>query len=140
MMHLKILIVEAEPHRAHSLRTTLEGAGFEVSVATDCTAAWAVLRTESPALVLIDSNLERTLLTGIRAEPRLAKLPVVVLGDAASADQAVNWLNQGADGYISRFVSPTMLVAEVRAKLRRATLETRGKDSNLNGKQHISYT
>ncbi len=140
MMHLRILIIEAERHRAHALRTDLEGAGFEVSVATDSTEAWAILRTESLALVLIDANLDRTLLTGIRAEPGLAKLPVVILGDATSADQAVEWLNQGADGHISRFVSPAMLVAEVRAKLRRATLETRAKDSNTNSRQRISCT
>ncbi len=129
-MHPRILIVETEPQRAHSLRTGLEAAGFEVSVAADCTAAWTILRTESLALALIDANSDRNLLTSIRAEPRFAKLPVIVLGDAAASEQVVAWLSQGADGYISRFVSPVMLVAEVRAKLRRATLETDMKEAN----------
>ncbi len=140
MMHPRILIVEAEPHREQSLRTGLEAAGFEVSVAADCTAAWQVLQTESLALALVDANADRNLLTGIRAEPGFAKLPVIVLGDAAASEQAVAWLNDGADGYISRFISPVMLVAEVRAKLRRATLETGMKEGKLSREKHISCT
>ncbi len=120
MMHPRILIVEPEPQRAHLLQTGLEAAGLKVLVATDSTAAWTALRTENVELALMDASADKSLLTGIRAEPGLAKLPVVILGDTTCSDAAVEWLNQGADGYISRFVSPTMLVAEVRAKLRRA--------------------
>lgn len=122
-MQPKILVAEDEPRRAYFLRNSLQAAGFQVLEATDSAKAWKIIRTQKLAMALIDANLpglsEHNLLPCLRSDPALAKLPVLVLGDALATEQAIRWLNLGADGYISRSISSTLLRAQVHAKLRR---------------------
>ncbi len=122
-MHPKILVGEAEPRRADLIQSSLEAAGFQVISTTDSASAWEIIQTQDLAIALVDTNLpglrEDNILLRVRADPSLANLPLVILGDAASSEQAVEWLNMGADDYMSRSISPRLLVAEVHGKLRR---------------------
>ena len=124
MLHPKILIAEEEPQRAQSLQASLESAGFQVFHATDTTSAWKIIRAQSLVLALIDANLPGlsrcNLLLYLRADPSLAKLPVVILGEPTASDQAVKWLNLGADAYIGRSISSQLLMAYLHAQLRRS--------------------
>ncbi len=127
-MHPKILIAEDEPRRARYFQTSLESAGFQVFQATDSASAWKIIRAQKLVMALIDANLPGlsncNILLHVRADPSLAKLPVVILGEPTASEQAVEWLNWGADGYISRSVSSQLLMAQVHAKLRRSDLSS----------------
>jgi len=59
------------------------------------------------------------LLRRVRANASLSKLPVLILGEPEFSKEAAEWLNLGADDYISRSISPQLLLAQVHAKLRR---------------------
>ncbi len=121
-MRSKVLIAEDQPRRARLLESGLEAAGFQVLLASDGPKAWSLVQTEDLAAALIDTELpglaQSNLVFRIRADPRFARLPVLMLGDGTSAEQAVRWLNLGADDYLSRSISVRLLQAQVRAKLR----------------------
>lgn len=123
MMRPKILIAEDEPSRARFFQTSLESAGFQIFQATDSARAWRIIRTQDLVMALIDTNLPGlrncNLLLCVRADPSLSKLSVVLLGGSASSEEVAEWLNLGADDYISRSISSELLKAEVHAKLRR---------------------
>jgi DNA-binding response OmpR family regulator len=123
MIHPKILIAEDDPHRARMYQTSLEADGFQVLQAADVIKAWQILQAQNLVMAIIDTHLpglqKHNLLLCARGEPGLANLPVVILGDALESEQVVEWLNQGADDYLSRSISSELLKAQVHAKLRR---------------------
>ncbi len=124
MKRTKILIAESEPRRARLYQTSLEADGFQIVPATDSVEAWHALQTQDLALAIVDTHLpgltEHNLLLDVRANPNLAKLLILILGDSAFSEEAVVWLDWGADAYLSRSISPELLRASVRAKLRRS--------------------
>ncbi len=124
MIRPKILIAEAEPRTARLIESSLESAGFQVVCAVDSASAWNIIATQDLALALVDAKLpgspECNVLLRVRTEPGLSDLPVLILGESAFSEEAVKWLNLGADDYISRYTSAELLKAELHAKLRRA--------------------
>jgi len=120
-MHETILIIEDEPQIARLARDYLEKHGFRVVVAADGAAGLAVARRESPNLVLLDLLLPgmdgREVCRRLRAESAVPILMLTALAD--DTDQIVG-LALGADDYITKPFSPAVLVARVRAALRRA--------------------
>jgi DNA-binding response OmpR family regulator len=125
MIRPKILIAEGEPRRARLLETTLASAGFQVFQAVDSASAWDIIQSQDLVVALVDAGLpglpKGNVLRRVRAEPGRSELPVLVLGESAFAEEAVEWLNLGADDYISRSISTELLIAELHAKLRRAS-------------------
>ncbi len=123
MTHPKILIAENELDRARSLRSSLEADGFQVLQATDSASAWSILHAQELVMAIIDSRLPGlptfNLLRRVRTDPDLTRLPVLILGESIASEEAIAWLNLGADDYISRSISSALLKAEVHAKLRR---------------------
>lgn len=130
MIHPKILVAEDEPRRANAYRASLESDGFQVVQATDVGKAWRILQAQNLVMAIIDTHLpglrEHNLLLCVRGNPGLVNLPIVILGDALASEQAVDWLNHGADDYLSRSISSDLLKAQVHAKLRRKTNERKG--------------
>lgn len=107
---MRILLVEDIRADAILLREALidEGLGDDLVVATDGAEALALLqRNETlPQLVLLDLNLPRIdgreVLEGIRADPRLHNLPVVVLSTSNSpADVRFAYANN-ANAYVRK--------------------------------------
>jgi two-component system chemotaxis sensor kinase CheA len=85
-------------------RSILERGGYAVRTASDGAEALALL-TEQPAdLVVTDlemPNLDGFQLTkSIRAHPRMANVPVLIVSSHASQEDQQRGLDAGADGYI----------------------------------------
>jgi two-component system chemotaxis sensor kinase CheA len=85
-------------------RSLLEAAGYEVAVAPDGEAALALLSQNGADLVLSDVEMPRMdgieLTRAVRATPRLAKTPVVLLTGLASEEDRRRGLEAGADAYL----------------------------------------
>jgi two-component system chemotaxis sensor kinase CheA len=85
-------------------RSMLERAGYLVRCAGDGAEALAMLGQEAVDLVVTDlemPNLDGFQLTGsIRANPRLANIPVLIVSSHVSDDEHRRGLESGADGYI----------------------------------------
>jgi len=120
----KILVVEDEPDIRELVRYNLEQAGFRVIEAEGGEAALHKVRTEQPALVVLDLMLPEgnglEICRILRGERVTASLPIVMLTAKAAEVDRVLGLEFGADDYVTKPFSPRELVARVRAVLRRS--------------------
>jgi len=120
----KILVVEDEPDIRELVRYNLEQAGFRVIEAEGGEAALHKVRTEQPALVVLDLMLPEgnglEICRILRGERATASLPIVMLTAKAAEVDRVLGLEFGADDYVTKPFSPRELVARVRAVLRRS--------------------
>jgi DNA-binding response OmpR family regulator len=118
-----ILLVEPAASVAQLVKQDLEAAGMEVIAARDSQTACDLLESYPAELVLIESNLYGSggldLVASIRRSRSLTGLPVIILGSQEGSDDNVRWLEAGADSTIPRPFSAAVLVARLRALLRR---------------------
>jgi CheY-like chemotaxis protein len=119
----RILLVEDDEVERALARAVLERAGYAITEAADGRAALARLEHDAMALVLTDLRMPhldgRTLLERLRAAPRTASLPVVVLTSSADPVEEAALIDAGADDYLHKPFDPVLLQARVRAVLRR---------------------
>ncbi len=119
-----VLVVEDEPDIRELVRYNLERSGFRVVEAEDGEAALALVRSERPALVILDLMLPEAdgmeICRILRGKPETAALPIVMLTAKAGEVDRVLGLELGADDYITKPFSPRELIARVRAVLRRS--------------------
>ena len=116
-----ILIVEDERELVNVLRSYLEQAGFNVLAAYRGDTGLSTWEYKRPDLVILDLNLPG--LDGLdvaREIRRKANTPIIMLtARVEEADELIG-LELGADDYIPKPFSPRVVVARVRALLRRA--------------------
>jgi CheY-like chemotaxis protein len=92
-MARKILLVEDDPHLRAQMTTLLEDEGYSVMAANNGADALLILwHQDPPDLVLLD--LMMPLMSGwelsqqLSADPRLAKMPLLILSGMADAREA----------------------------------------------------
>jgi DNA-binding response OmpR family regulator len=124
---IKILVMDDEIHIVRLVRDYLEQAGYQVLSASNASAGLQTLRCESPDLVILDLGLPDRdgwdLTRQIRADPRLAAVPIIMLTARVAESDRIVGLELGADDYISKPFNPREVVARVRAVLRRTSVE-----------------
>ncbi len=110
------LIIEDDPQLGQIFSITLQH-DFSVEVLRDGPAALKRLEQVRPALIVLDLHLPdvsgKTILIKIRADERLAKVPVILAtADARQADE----LSDQADIVLLKPISPIQL-REIAARL-----------------------
>ncbi len=116
-----ILIIEDEPELVRVLRDYLQRAGFRVQTAYRGDSGLDLWRQQRPDLVLLDLNLPG--MDGLdvaREIRRQGQTPIIMLTARAEETDQLIGLELGADDYITKPFSPRVVVARVRALLRRA--------------------
>lgn len=125
----RVLVVDDEPRNVKLLADLLAAEGYEVSSAASGEEALARPR---PDLMLLDvvmpgmSGYE--VCRAIRADPRTAILPIVMVTAVDPAEERVRGLEAGADDFLSKPVDPEELLVRVRSLLRIQTLHERVED------------
>jgi DNA-binding response OmpR family regulator len=118
----RILVAEDSHTQAKRAQLVLEEAGFQVTVAVDGEAAWEVLRQDAYSMVLSDIDMPRLdgfeLCARVKADPRLADIPFVLLTGRMDLEALVRGLEAGADDVINKTWVPSLLVARLTALLR----------------------
>ncbi|HEX7086727.1 MAG TPA: response regulator transcription factor [Vicinamibacterales bacterium] len=118
-----VLVVEDDPDIAALLRLHLSRAGFEIAMLDAGDAVVQAVRDRQPALVLLDLMLPGLdgfeVCRALRADPRTAGVPIIMLTARAEESDRVMGLELGADDYVTKPFSPKEVVARVRALLRR---------------------
>ena len=138
-----IFVVDDTDAARRATVLVLEKAGFRVAEAADGTSALRSISELNPDLVLLDAVLPDIggieVLRRLRAEPRFALLPVVILSSqlTQAKDQAEG-LEAGADGYIARPIGNVELVARVRALLRNVELSRQLRESEARFRELIT--
>ena len=115
-----ILIIEDEPELVKVLRDYLEKAGFKVETAYRGDTGLSLWEQKQPNLVLLDLNLPG--MDGLdvaREIRRKADTPIIMLTARVEEMDQLIGLELGADDYITKPYSPRLVVAKVRAVLRR---------------------
>lgn len=120
----KILVVEDRPDNRALYKTVLESEGFSVMVAAGGEEGLLEAADSRPDLVVCDVAMPG--LDGIgfcarlKADPRTAGTPVILMSAVQRGEQEqVRGIEQGADDYLLKPFTPRLLLAKVRAVLRR---------------------
>ena len=133
----KIVIIEDDPGIRTVLRLALKGAGFTDVIAEERgdNGLEIVLR-ERPVLVILDLMLPGmdglAVCREIRRTPAVAATPIVMLSAKSTEEDIVRGLELGADDYVTKPFSKAVLIARVRAALRRPA-STRGSSIAVSG-------
>lgn len=121
-----IMIVDDEPGVRALLRDTLSIAGFEVVEANDGMAAFTLLRSNKPVLMVIDINMP--LMDGFELVERMRSTndltPVLMLTAREDKGDIARGLKIGADDYVTKPFGLEELVLRIKAILRRSYKNT----------------
>jgi two-component system phosphate regulon response regulator PhoB len=119
----RILVVDDEPDLLELVQFNLTQAGYQVDTAQTGTRALERLRQAPPDLLLLDLMLPdfsgTEICKRVRADARLADLPIIMLTAKAEEIDRVVGFELGADDYVSKPFSPRELTLRVRAVLHR---------------------
>jgi len=122
-MSKRILIVDDEERLRSLLAAYLAREGFEAVMAVDGHDALQKHRDHAPDLVVLDLMMPG--MDGYAFMRRLrleSETPVIMLTARVEEADSVLGLELGADDYVTKPFSPRVLVARIRAVLRRAGL------------------
>jgi two-component system phosphate regulon response regulator PhoB len=130
MSKKRILVVEDERDMADLVAMRLKREGYLVDVAHDGEEGLQKVQSQPPDLALVDIMLPRLsgtdLVTEIRQDPRTAAVPIILMTAKGEEADIVVGLRLGADDYVTKPFSMSVLVARVAAVLRRAAAQAQG--------------
>ncbi|MFO1320167.1 MAG: response regulator [Burkholderiales bacterium] len=120
----KLLVVDDEPFNLEIIAEHLDGSGYELVTANDGQEAWELLQNaegdEYDALIL-DRMMPRmdglTLLKLVKQEARFRQVPVIMQTAAASKEQVMEGIQNGAYYYLTKPFDGEVLATIVRAAL-----------------------
>lgn len=124
---MKILLVDDDPDLLSVTSFALRQAGFFVIQAANGVQALEAFEAEQPDLAVLDINMP--LMNGFELARRLrerSSIPLLMLTVRQEEQDVVRALETGADDYLSKPFSPKILVARIRALLRRVGIEEQG--------------
>lgn len=117
-----ILVVDDDTLLRRSLSLQLEQAGYRASTAANAEDALALARREPPNLILLDVGLPG--MDGLEALRHFQKdmqdIPVIFVSARRRELDTILGLELGADDYITKPFNPDVLLAHIKAVLRRS--------------------
>jgi two-component system phosphate regulon response regulator PhoB len=123
MAKASVLVVEDEEDILELVRFNLVKDGFRVDGLTSGEEALRAVRAHPPDLLVLDLMLPGMdgleLCRLLRAETATRQLPIVMLTAKGEEADVVAGLELGADDYVTKPFSPRVLLARVKAVLRR---------------------
>jgi PAS domain S-box-containing protein len=116
----RVLLADDNADMREYLRRLLEP-GYQVVTVTDGQAALEAVTARPPDLVISDVMMPRLdglgLVSALRADPRTADVPVLLLSARAGQEAAIEGLDAGADDYLVKPFSAAELLARVRTSV-----------------------
>lgn len=120
----RVLLVEDDEVIRIAVGRTLERYGFSVATAPDGLAGLECFRDAAPDLVLLDVMLPG--LDGIglcRRVRESSQVPILMMSARGDSLDVVAGLEAGADDYVVKPVDTSVLVARIRAVMRRTAVD-----------------
>ena len=118
-----ILVVDDEEDILELVRHHVEREGYETICVETGEEAMREVRSERPDLIVLDLLLPGLdgleVCRRLKGDPETARIPIVMLTAKGEESDIVAGLELGADDYITKPFSPKVLMARVRAVLRR---------------------
>lgn len=117
----RVLIADDNADMREYLTRLLRSADYRVDAVSDGRQALSAIRAEVPDLVISDVMMPRldglALVAQLRADPRTAAVPVLLLSARAGQEASVEGLDAGADDYLVKPFAAAELLARVRANV-----------------------
>jgi len=129
----RLLVVEDETDLQDLLRYNLTREGFAVTCTASGEEALRLVQQQQPDMVLLDLMLPG--IDGLEVCRQLksggdtSSIPIVMLTAKGEEADIVIGLEIGADDYITKPFSPRVLIARLKAVLRRPVMTTEGVES-----------
>ncbi|WP_066373180.1 two-component system response regulator CseB [Herbidospora mongoliensis] len=121
-MSVSVLLVEDDEVIRRSVGMALERYGYRVVSAADGLTGLELFRAADPDLLLLDVMLPGLDGIGLCRRVRESSLvPILMMSARGDALDVVSGLEAGADDYVVKPADTSVLVARIRALLRRAT-------------------
>lgn len=133
-----ILVVDDEPRILDIVCAYLEKEGYQTRRATRGQEALEIFREEEVALVILDLMLPDLTGEEICRQIRLKNnTPILMLTAKVDRDSIVHGLNLGADDYVTKPFDGKILVARVKALLRRQSSQAIPAEQFIFGEGHL---
>ncbi len=127
----KILIADDEPDILEIIQYNLSKEGYEVATAKDGDDALAKAKFSKPDLIILDIMMPKK--SGIevceilRSQTAFKDVLIIFLTAMSDENSHIKGLEMGADDYVSKPISPKVLVSRVNALFRRFTKQSEDK-------------
>ncbi|MGV9677043.1 SpoIIE family protein phosphatase [Nocardia sp. NPDC003482] len=122
----RVLVADDNADMRDYLTRLLRGAGYRAEAVADGREALNAVRAGVPDLVVADVMMPGldglALVNALRADPRTASVPVVLLSARAGQEASAEGLRAGADDYLVKPFAAADLLARVRATIELARL------------------
>src|SRR5690554_6763503 len=118
----KIMIVDDDPHICEIVQAYCEREGFISSYSHSGTEAMKLLKSFEPDLIVLDVLLANE--NGIdwcRNARSYTNAPIVFLSSREEDEVKISALSDGGDDYVTKPFSPGVLMAKIKAHLRRVS-------------------
>ncbi len=123
MAREKILLVEDDKDISELVRYNFEKEGYTFVAVGSGEKAFDLVRRESPQLIILDLMLPGMdgldVCKILKNDDRTKQIPIVMLTAKSEESDVVVGLQLGADDYVTKPFSPKVLIARVKAILRR---------------------
>lgn len=127
MEKIKILVVEDEAPIQELLQFNLERSKYRVKVVDSGEEALTVAAQYQPDLILLDIMLPGAdgleVCKQLKSNSKTERIPIIMLTALCEEADIVAGLELGADDYITKPFSPRVLLARVKAALRRIAVD-----------------
>ncbi len=123
---IRVLAVDDQRYILELLKQTLEAEGFDFTAADNGESGIALFEENKPDIVLLDIRMPGT--DGYQVLERIRKtsnVPVLMLTGVPEETAIVRSFGLGASDYIHKPFVTSLLIARIRAKLRRSRDESR---------------
>jgi two-component system alkaline phosphatase synthesis response regulator PhoP len=129
--HKRILIADDEPDILEIVEYNLIREGYEVTTAKDGDDALAKAKTSKPDLIILDIMMPKR--TGVevceilRSQPAYKDTLIIFLTALSDESSHIKGLETGGDDYVTKPISPKVLISRVNALFRRSTKDQHDK-------------
>ena len=126
----KILIADDEPDILEIIQYNLQAEGFEVITAKNGNEAIEKAKRNLPDLIILDIMMPgktgMEVCSQLRQQPAFKNTLIIFLTALSDEVTEVKGLESGADDYLTKPISPKVLISKVNALFRRITKEDVG--------------
>jgi two-component system alkaline phosphatase synthesis response regulator PhoP len=126
----KILIADDEPDILEIVSFNLEAEGYEVFIAKNGDEAIDVAKKTLPDLIILDVMMPKKngfeVCNILRSQLEFKETLIIFLTALNDETTEIKGLNTGGDDYITKPISPKILISRVNALFRRVTKESTG--------------
>lgn len=139
----RILVVDDEEDLLELIRYNLAKEGYRVTCVATGEDAVREARQNPPDLIVLDLLLPR--IDGLeackllKADSRTRHVPIVMLTAKSEEADHVTGLELGADDYMTKPFSPRVLIARIKAVLRRRRGDAAGPDAAVTARELVIH-